>query len=244
MSTAVTTEVSPRLKARIAGVFYLLTILTGTFSFFGSHNLVVSGDAAATATNIMANEFLFRLSLESNLIAGACYIVVAALFYYLFRPVSRSLTLLAAFFCVAGCAAGGLVGLFHLAPLTLLGDARYASLFDVGQLQELAYLSLRLEGIGHNLSMVYFGFYCLLIGWLIYRSTFMPRFVGGLMMFAGLGWLTSSFVSILSPPLSKALVPYILAPGGIGEISLCLWLLVMGVNARRWQERASATGTS
>ncbi len=232
-------EASPQFKARMAGVFYLLTILTGTFSLFGGGNLIVSGDAAATASNILANELLFRLSLVSNLIAGACYIVVTVLLYGLLKPVSRTLAMMAAFFSLAGCSAGALVGLFHLAPLTVLGDA-YSTVFGVEQVQSLAYLSLRLEGIGHHLSMVFFGFYCLLTGYLIFKSTFMPKVVGALMMFAGVGWLTNSFANFLAPAFARSLVPYIIAPGGIGEVTLCAWLLVKGVNVQRWKEQANS----
>jgi hypothetical protein len=230
-------ETSPRFKARIAGVFYLLTILTGGFALFVSGRLVVSGDAAATATNILAHEPLFRLGFASDLIATACYIAVTALFYNLFKPVNRSLSLLAAFFSLVGCAIGALSCLFYLAPLVVLGGAQFLSVFKVEQLQALAYMFLKLNAQASNISLVFFGFYCLLIGYLIFRSTFLPRILGVLMAFAGLGWLT-----FLSPPLAKYLSPYILSPGILGEGALTLWLLVIGVNAQRWNEQASAAG--
>jgi hypothetical protein len=117
-------ETSPRLKARIAGGFYLLTIPTAVFAeLFVRGEFVVSGNAAATATNILAHEPLFRLGFASDLIATACYIAVTALFYGLFKPVSSSLSLLAAFFSLAGCAIGAFSCLFHLAPLVILGGA-------------------------------------------------------------------------------------------------------------------------
>jgi hypothetical protein len=174
-------EASPRLKAKIAGVFYLLNILTGALALF------VTG----------------RLSFAANLIAAACYIVVTLLFYDIFKPVNRSLSWLAALFSLVGCAIGALSP-FHLAP-------------------------------PHINNLVFFGFYCLLIGYLILRSTFLPRILGVLMAIGGLGWLT-----FLSPPLANYLSPYNLAPGILGEGSLTLWLLVMGVNAQRWKEQASA----
>ena len=187
MSTAVMmeriAETSPRLKARIAGVFYLLNILTGAFALF------VRG----------------RLGFVVVLIATSCYIAVTLLFCDIFKPVNRSLSLLPALFSLVGCAIAALSP-FHLA------------LFHIN-------------------SLVFFGFYCLLIGYLILRSTFLPRTLGVLMVFAGLGWLT-----FLSPPLAHDLSPYILAPGIIGEGSLTLWLLVAGVNVQRWKEQASAAG--
>ena len=173
-------DASPRRKARIAGVFYLLNIVTGAIALF------VSG----------------RLGLAANLIAAACYVVVTLLFYYIFKPVNRSLSLLAAFFSLVGCTIGALSS-FHLDPV-------------------------------HINNLVFFGFYCLLISYLILRSTFLPRILGVLMAIGGLGWLT-----FLSPPLANYLSPYNLAPGILGEGALTLWLLVIGVNAQRWKEQAS-----
>jgi hypothetical protein len=228
-------ETSPRLKARIAGVFYLLEMLTGGFAIlFVGGRLFVSGDAAATATNILAHLSLFQLGFAANLIQFACYVAVTGLFYDLLRPVNRSLSLLAAFFSLVGCTIGAVSCLFYFAPVVILGGAQYLNVFKVEQLQALALMFLKLYGQCFNISFVFFGFYCLLIGYLIFRSTFLPRILGAGMAFAGLGWLT-----FLSPALAHHLVPYILA-AGIGEISLTLWLLVAGVNAQRWKEQASA----
>jgi hypothetical protein len=179
-------EASPLLKARIAGVFYLLTIVTGGFAA-----VFVSG------------------RLVANLIATSCYVAVTLLFYDMFKPVNRSLSLLAAFFSLVGCSIGAL-GAFHLAP-------------DVG-------------GAG-DVGLVFFGLYCFLTGYLIFRSTFLPRILGALMALGGLGWLT-----FLSAPLANYLSPYNFAPGLLGEGSLTLWLLVIGVNVPRWEERARAAG--
>ena len=228
-------ETSPRLKARIAGVFYLLEMLTGGFAIlFVGGRLFVSGDAAATATNILAHLSLFQLGFAANLIQFACYVAVTGLFYDLLRPVNKGLSLLAAFFSLVGCTIGAVSCLFYFAPVVILGGGQYLNVFKVEQLQALALMFLKLYGQCFNISFVFFGFYCLLIGYLIFRSTFLPRILGAGMAFAGLGWLT-----FLSPALAHHLVPYILA-AGIGEISLTLWLLVAGVNAQRWKEQASA----
>jgi len=228
-------EASPHFKARTAGVFYLMNILGFVPGVLVRGRLVIYGDAAATATNILAHEPLFRLGFAFDLIAAACYIAVTALFYILFKPVNRSLSLLAACFSLVGCAIVALSCLFDLAPFVVLGSAQYLSVFKVEQLQALALMFLKLRVQAFNISLVFFGFYCLLIGYLIFRSTFLPRILGVLMAFAGLGWLT-----FLAPPLAKYLYPYILAPGLLGEGSLTLWLLVIGVNAQRWKEQANA----
>ena len=180
---------------------------------------------------------LFRLGLATGLIATACYVAVTALFYDLFKPVNRSLSLLAAFFSLVGCAILAFASVFRIAPLVVLGGGQYLSVFKVEQLRALAFLFLEFYGQGFNICFVFFGFYCLLIGYLIFRSAFLPRILGVLMAFAGLGWLT-----FLSPPLADYLSPYNLALGLLGQESMFLWLLVMGVNVQRRKEQASIAG--
>jgi len=139
-------EASPRFKARAAGAFYLLTFVTEIFELvFVRGRLVISGDAAATATNILAHAPLFRLGFACNLLATACYVAVTALFYNLFKPVDRSLSVLAAFFSLVGCAMGAASCLFYLAPLGVLSGAQYLSVFKVEQLQALALMFLKLN---------------------------------------------------------------------------------------------------
>lgn len=227
---------SPRLNARIAGVFYLTTILARVIAdAFVRNRLVVSDNAAVTATNIVAHEPLFRLGFAADIIAFASYIVLTALLYELFNPVNRSLSLVAVFFSLVACGVQALSSLFHLAPLVLLAGAPYLSVFTTEQLQALALVFLRLRAAAyHNIGLVFFGLYCLLVGILILRSTFLPRILGALMVLAGL-----SYVLFLSPPLVRFLQPYILVFPGVGQISLCLWLLVMGLNVQRWQEQAN-----
>jgi Domain of unknown function (DUF4386) len=230
---------SPRLKARIAGVFYLLTILTRMFvEIFVRNRLVVSDDAAATATNILAHESLWRWGFAADIIAFASYIALTALLYELFKPVNRSLSLVAAFFSLAAAVVQAISSLFHLAPLFLLGGAQYLRVFTVEQLQALALVFLRLRAAAyHNIGLVFFGLYCLLVGILILRSRFLPRILGVLMALAGL-----SYVLFLSPALARSLQPYILVFPGVGQISLTLWLLAIGLNVQRWQEQATTTG--
>src|SRR5216683_1086048 len=226
-------RVSPHPRARITGVIYLLYFLTAVFAEFFMRGLIVSDDAAATANNILAHQPLFRLGLATGLIATACYVAVTALFYDLFKPVNRSLSLLAAFFSLVGCAILAFASLFRIAPLVVLGGGQYLSVFNVEQLRALASLFLELYGQVVNICFVFFGVYCLLIGYLIFRSAFLPRILGVLMAIAGLGWLT-----FLSPPLANYLRPYILVLGVLGvlgvlaELALMLWLLVMGVNVQ------------
>jgi hypothetical protein len=134
-----------------------------------------------------------------------------------------------------GCAILAFGSLFQLAPLVLLGGSPYLNVFKVEQLRALALMFLELKTQAGNICVVFFGVYCLLIGYLIFTSAFLPRILGGLMALAGLGWLT-----FLSPPLASHLSPYNLVLGFLAELLLCLWLLVMGVNVQRWKEQASA----
>jgi len=228
---------SPRLRARIAGAFYLLELLTGAFAImFVGRTLFVPGNAATTATNILEHQSLMQWGFTANLVQWVSYVAVTGLFYDLFKPVNRSVSLLAALFSLVGCAIGAVSCLFYLAPLVVLGGAPYLSVFTGEQLQALALILLRLYAQCFNISFVFFGCYCLLIGYLIFKSTFLPKTLGVGMVAAGLAWLT-----FLSPPLAAYFSPYSLA-AGIGEVSLTLWLLVAGVNAERWTAQALAAG--
>ena len=240
MSTAVLTDrlgkASPRLKARITGVFYLFTILTGIFAQgFVSGRLVVDGDAAATATNILTHRTLFQWGFAVYLIEMACQVAMTALFYDLLKPAGRSLSLLAAFIGLTGCVIKTLSRLFFIAPLLVLGGAHYLSVFSAAQLQALALLFLNVNDQRAAIALVFFGFYALLTGYLIVRSTFLPRILGVWSVFAGLGWL-----SFLYPPLGYRLFPYIAVVGLLGAGAIILWLLGFGVNEQRWKEQASA----
>jgi hypothetical protein len=237
MSIAITAgrtrEASPRARARLAGIFYLLA---GTTSAFGEFivlgRLVVPGDAAATAGNILANESLYWLGFASALLAVACHLAWTVLFYGLFRPVSRGLSLLAAFFLVVGCGVLGLCASLQLAPMLVLRGGSYLSVFSIHQLQALALLFLNLNAQVYNIFLVFFGFYLLLIGYLIFRSTFMPGILGVLYALAGLGYIT-----YLVPPIANDLYPFNLAPAAVGEVAMILWLLIVGVNVEQWKRQ-------
>jgi hypothetical protein len=244
MNTAVVmdgiAETSPRVKARIAGLFYLLNILTGIFAQgFVSERLVASGDAAATATNILTHESLFRLGFAVYLIEMACQVAVTVLFYELLKPAGRSISLLAACLSLVGIAIKTFSRLFYIAPLLVLRDASYLSVFNAEQSQALALLLLKVNDQGAAIGLVFFGFYAILKGYLIIRSTFLPRILGVLAVFAGLGLLT-----FLHMPLGYRLFPYTAALGLLGAVPQILWLLVFGVNEQRWKEQASAAATS
>ncbi|HUF17208.1 MAG TPA: DUF4386 domain-containing protein [Thermoanaerobaculia bacterium] len=243
MSTAITIEPPserPLLQARLAGLFYLTTMVAGIFALFvvGSR-LVVPGDAAATASNVLANESLFRLGFAAELISIAAYVAVVSVLYGLLRPVSRGLSFMAALFGLMGNAVLAVNSLNLIVPMFLLRRPESLSGFSAEQVQSLALTLIRVhDSLGFNISIVFFGFYCVLIGSLIFRSTFLPRVIGLLMLLGGLGWLIHSFTGFLSPARSSELYPYSLIPGTVGEAALTLWLIVFGVNVHRWREQS------
>ena len=228
-------EASPRFKARMAGVSYLLGALTsvlGQMVVLGM--LVEPSSATATAANILSHEPLFRLGFVSSLMTVPFHLMWAVLFYGLFRPVNKSVSLLSGLVMLVACTMWALSSLLHLAPLVVLQSKSSLSAFAPEQLQALALMLLKLNGRAYDIGLVFFGFWCVLIGYLIFRSAFMPRIIGVLEMLAGVGYLT-----LLWQPLAHYLYPYNLALAGPGEISLTLWLLVKGVNEQRWKEQAS-----
>lgn len=232
-----TNAIAPNTTARIAGGFYVLTTITGMLALTLGGSLFVSKDPAATAAQVLAHGDLAWIAPAINLVATACYIVVTALVYQLLKPVHRSVALTAVLFSVAGCAIGAASEVFDLAPALLLGDGGQASAFTPEQLHELAYTFFRMNGATYRIAMVFFGFYCLLTGWLAWRSTFLPRIVGALMAIAGLGWLT-----FLSPPLHLALAGYTNVTGLLGEGVFALWLLIFGVNTKHWLAISARNG--
>ena len=236
--TTPTAEMSPLFKARMGGACWLMCFITSIFPLVVSGKLVVPGDAATTATNLLANEGLFLSGTALLLISTAFYVGATLFVYEVLKPVNRSLSLLAAFFSLVGCAVGALSCLFDFAPFVLLKGAPYLSVFTPQQLQALAYMFLAVRAQANNIGPRVLGLHCFGVGYLIFRSTFMPRIIGVLMMFAGIGWLT-----FLLPPLANSLAPFNMIPGGIGELSLTLWLLVKGVNVQRWREQETSAGT-
>lgn len=230
-------ETSPRLLARITAVFYLVTILAGIIAqMFISGKLVVAGDAAATATNILTHRSLFEMGFTIYLLEMACQITSTVIFYILLKPAGRSVALLAACLSLAGCVIKTMSRLFYFAPLFVLGGAPYLSAFSPEQLQALALLLFKLNDRGAAIALAFFGFSTILNGYLIFRSSFLPPILGVLSAIAGVGWLTFFY-----PPLGYRLFLFVAPYGLLVAAALILWLLVKGVDVQRWRERAGAT---
>ena len=231
---------SPRFKARMAGIF---EALEGTGSAGGQvvilGGLVVAGNAAATAANILGHEQLFWLGFASSLAGVAFHLAWALLFYELLKPVNRSVSFLALCVILVGCAMQALSSLLYLAPLLVLQAGSTLGAFTPQQVQDLSLLFLKLNAQAYDIYLVFFGLWCVLIGSLIFRSIFLPRILGVLLAIDGLGWML-----YLVPPLAQQLFPLIAVTAGLAEFPLLLWLLVVGVNAERWKEQEGVAGAS
>jgi Domain of unknown function (DUF4386) len=234
-------DASPRVLARIGGVLYLIIIVAGIFGeAFVRDRLIVSADATATADSIRSFELLWRLGIAGNLFHLACAVVLTWILYVLLRPVSRDLALLAAFFELASIVLEAGSKLYLVEALFPLRNAEYLQVFAPEQLHALAYLSTRSHAYGFGVSLIFFGCACLVLGYLVYRSHFLPRPLGVLMQIAGACYLINSFALVLAPTFAERIFPAILIPSFVGEASLCLWLIVKGVNDARWTAQASA----
>lgn len=225
-------QTSAQRLARVAGVFYLLVIVVAMPGILALSRLLVPTDAAATAANLVAHGSIVGLAFAGTLLSTAAYVVVTGLFYWLFRPVSREVSLVAALFSLVGCASGAMSALLlDGARLVLLGT--HAQAMGAAMSQDVALLFTELFARASASAWPFFGFYCLLIGWLIFASGFLPRLLGVGMAAGGFGYLT-----YLWPPLAHSLFPLNVIPGLIGESALTLWLLFKGVDELRWIERS------
>ena len=225
-------DISLRKAALIAGFGYLMVFIVATFAnAFALESLIVAGDATATVKNIMANQLLFRFGIAGWVIVLAFDLIVAWALYILLEPINKSLSLLAAWFRLLFVAifASGLVNL--LSVLELLSGADFLVVSGAGQLQAQAMLFLHAYEYGVTVSFVFFGLHIFFIGFLIFKSGYIPKILGVLLLIASLGYLIDSFGNFLSTSYAKneaAFILFVAVPAVISEFSLTLWLLFKG----------------
>jgi uncharacterized protein DUF4386 len=226
----------PQALARIGGLLYLITIVVGIFNeAFVKGSIVVWGDAAATAANLRSMESLWRLGIAGQMLMVICTVALTLILYVLLRPVSRDLALLATFFSLIATAADTAHSLQLVEALLPLGNAGYLKAFAPEQLNAMASLSLRSHDIGYGIGLLLFGPFFLVSGYLIFRSTYFPRAIGILYQIGGVAYMVNGFVLILAPRFAARMFTVIVLPCFVGETSFCLWLLIRGVNASKWQ---------
>ncbi|HEY8681775.1 MAG TPA: DUF4386 domain-containing protein [Rhodanobacter sp.] len=234
------TQTSPQTCARVGGLLYLVIIIAGALGeLFVRGTLVVPGNPAATASHILASESLWRLGIAGDLLMHVCDVFVMWAIYVLLRPVNRNLALLVLLLNLIQTAVLVANKLNLLVPLFLLGDADYLKAFDPAQLQAWSYIAIRLHDYGFGVGLIFFGCVCLVEGYLIRKSRYLPWLIGVLMQIAGACYLVNSFALLLAPAFEAKLFPAILMPCLVAELSFALWLLLKGVNMSEWKQRAS-----
>lgn len=230
------TVIAPQRYARLGGVLYLIIIAAGLFGeLVVRGSLVVPGNAAATATNILQSRYLWRAGIAGDLLMHICDVGLMLVFYVLLRPVSQNLARLAILFNLVQTCTLVVNKLNLVVPLFLLGDAPSLKAFTPEQLQALSYVSIRTHDYGFGFGLIYFGVECVIVGYLIVRSLYFPKALGVMMQIAGVCYVVNSFALILYPPVGARLFPFILLPPFVAELSMALWLLVKGVDVRKWQ---------
>ena len=233
-------ETSPSTRGRILAALYLFVIITGiTAQVFISDSLVVRGDAAKTAANILANTSLYRLAFSIFMLEMIAQVAVSAMFYDLLKPVNRSVARLSTIIGITGAGIKTMARLFYYTPLLLLGGASYLSTIEPAQLEALSLAFIKINSQGAAIALIFFGFEGLLRGWLVFKSGFLPRFLGVLSMVSGLGWLT-----FLWPPLGSQAFSGGALFAIAGTIAWTGWLFVRGVDDAKWRERAALAATS
>jgi len=227
-----TAKTSPLTIARVAGLLYLLVVPLGIFgSLYVPSILIVRGDAATTASNIIANELLFRLGIVSDLLAPLVLILVVLFLYKLLKPVNKNMAWLMVIFLLLGVPIALLSKLNQFAALQLLSGADYLTVFTTEQLQAMALLFLRLHDRGATIATIFWGLWLFPMGYLVFKSGFFPRILGVLLMIACFGYLINSFAIFLGYTVNVGLF------AALGEVLFILWLLIKGVNAEQWEKR-------
>ncbi len=230
-------SLSPRATARLAGLVFAIGGLSAVFvEMFVRGRLVVGGDPARTAANILASEGLYRVGGVIDVASLATDVVLAVLLYRLLRPVSRDLALLMGSLRMAFAVAEGLNTVNHFAPLYVLKSAAFAASFVPAQREALAMSFLRMHSTGFNIALIFFGLHLVLLGAMMAASGYFPRLLGALVGLAGAAYLANSTVYLLGIVFPGS--AYILT-GAIGELALLLWLLAVGLDEKRWRLSAS-----
>lgn len=230
--------ISNKNLARIAGFCYLIVIATGLFSeVFVRQALKVSNNALATAQNIQANEMLFRWGFVADLINFVVGIPTILIIYHFFKKSNKILLQIALAFVIIQTAIIAVNLLNQITPLLLLSNDTYLHTFQQNQLATLSLLSLNIQAQGYGIGLVFFGFYCIIIGFIIFKTNAIPKIIGVAYAIAGICYLINNFTMFLSKGFVNPLFIYLAIPIFIGELSLCLCLLIKGIDASKLKNK-------
>jgi hypothetical protein len=232
-----TAETSALIYARVAGLLYLCLVPLGFFTLYVQSALVVPGDATTTAGNIVASELLFRLGIVSALLVQVVNIFVVLALYKLLKPVHTNMARLMVIFLLLGVPIAMLNELNQFAVLQLLHGANYLTAFTAEQSQAMVPFFLDLHQLGISIAGIFWGLWLLPMGYLVFKSGFLPRFLGVLLVVGCFGYLVDSFAAFLLPDagVNIALLTF------WGEVLLPLWLVIKGINTEQWGKRALAS---
>jgi len=225
---------NPNKIARIAGLLYVVPWALSLFAFFLLQGLIVPGDPATTATNIVASELQFRFSIVSDLIVQPVFVVLVLLLYRLLKPVNKNHAVLMVVFFLVSVPIAMLNMLNQFAALILLSGAEYLTAFTAEQLQTLVTLFHDLHEVGIMIAYIFWGLWLFPLGYLVFRSGFLPRILGILLMISCFGYLIDFFTFFLVPNLGVS----VNMVTGWAELFLCLWLLIKGVDVEKWEKLA------
>jgi hypothetical protein len=236
-SRAEWTRFSPVKLARIAGVFSLIGIAFGAFDIGHIRGaLILAGDPAATANNILAHEALYRAGFTGHIIELLCNAIGEVIYFYLLWRVNLIVAAIALFCGFVGIAVEGLDMLASYLPLKLAAEDGALSAFNAEQQQALSYFAVQLQDSGLLISFVFYGFDELLSGYLMFRSRFLPRAIGVLLSLAGFCYVTNSLLTFAVPALDAKVYPAILYACFPGEFLSSLWMATVGLNAAKWRQ--------
>lgn len=215
---------------RIAGLLYLIVVATGIFNLaYVPSKLIVQGNAATTFNNIVANETLFRLGILSGLICYTAFLLLPLVLYKLLNPVNKTYAVLMVVFAVVSIPISFINIGNKFSVLTLISKADFLKRLEVDKLQEQVLFYLHLYSNGNQIASIFWGLWLLPFGYLVYKSEFIPKILGVLLMFGCFGYLIDFIGGFLFPNYDKTIIStFITKPGSIGEIGICLWLLIIG----------------
>ena len=232
---------SPKKTARLAGLLYLIWTITGLYSlFYVPSRIMVRGDTVTTANNILAHEFLFRTFIINDLISNAIWVFLVLVLYRLFKQVNERQARLLVALVIVQIPAGFLMEAFNITSLMIF-KGEILKTFELTQRQDVAMLFLKINDYGTLALEIFWGLWLFPLAILVYRSRFLPRFLGVWLIINGLAYLAMSFTGLLLPQY-RDMVSRIAFPALFGELAFMLWILVKGVNEQRWKEQASAAG--